>query len=282
MSWKGRLRRAINRVLEPAGFTLQRFRPEMRFRAIESSMVRHRQIVEFQEVMRRALELCPELVEGIPEENEIAEFMSILPACPVSQEGGGGSFSAAMLLWVVAKALKPDVVVESGVFRGFTTWLLRQACPRAHQYAFDITFAERQRVEQEVEYHETDWMSVPVKMTDGVSTLIYFDDHVDQWRRIREAAERGFRYIIFDDSLPSTALHNDGWAAVPTVDMLFEPGLVDGELLEWRTECGQFRHHFDLRAAEQTRDLVAHYLRLPDLRFVFGYAPANLVLVVLR
>lgn len=187
-----------------------------------------------------------------------------------------------MLLWTLARAIAPSLVVESGTFRGFTTWVLRQAAPQARQYAFDISFAERQRVEPGVIYHEQDWMNLPLDCPAQTPALIYFDDHVDQWRRIREAAARGFRYLVFDDSLPSTALHNDGWAAAPTVDMLFETDIADGEEIRWRTECGPFTYRYDAAQAAETRVLIRHHVRLPDLRFVFGFTPANLVLVELH
>jgi len=95
-------------------------------------------------------------------------------------------------------------------------------------------------------------------------------------------AARGFRYLVFDDSLPSTALHNDGWAAAPTVDMLFETDIVDGEEIRWRTECGPFSCRYDAAQAAATRALIRHHVRLPDLRFIFGYAPANLVMLELH
>ena len=282
MSWKAQARRLINRSLEPAGFTLRRFLPEMAVRSMESTSVRQRQIAAFRQELAQSLVDFPELDVGILQDTDIAAFAAELPRCPVHQDTGGGGFSAAMLLWATGRMLKPELVVESGVFRGFTTWVLRQASPQARQYAFDISFAERQRVETGVEYHEHDWMSVPLQAPSGTSALIYFDDHVDQWRRIREAAARGFRYLVFDDSLPSTALHNDGWAAAPTVDMLFETDIADGEEIRWRTECGPFSYRYDAAQASATRALVRRHVRLPDLRFVFGYAPANLVLVELK
>ncbi len=35
------------------------------------------------------------------------------------------------------RALNPEVIVESGVFRGLTTWVMRQACPQAEIFCFD-------------------------------------------------------------------------------------------------------------------------------------------------
>jgi len=282
MSLKAALRRAINRSLEPMGFTFQRYFPEIQSRSMESLTVQERQIRMFKQSMVDALSQFPEIVECLPQDREIRDFISKLKACKIQQDRGGGGFSSAILLWTLARAIYPDLVIESGVFRGFTTWVIRTACPQARQYAFDISFAERQRIENGVEYHEADWMSVPVAVPEDRASLIYFDDHVDQWRRIREAAGRGFRYLIFDDSLPSTALHNDGWAPVPTIDMLYEDEIKDGETITWRTECGQFDYRYDRHTAAETRALVANHTHLPDLRFIFGYAPANMVLVVLK
>ncbi|HMM45741.1 MAG TPA: hypothetical protein PKE41_08900 [Candidatus Macondimonas sp.] len=282
MSWKAQARRLINRSLEPAGFTLRRFQPEMRFREMLSPQVRARQIEAFRAAMTESLANFPELAGQLPPAAEIRAFTEALPRCPVAQDAGGGGFSAAMLLWTIARAIEPALVVESGTFRGFTTWVLRQAAHQARQYAFDISFAERQCLEDGVSYHEHDWMDLPLDCAAQTPALIYFDDHVDQWRRIREAAARGFRYLVFDDSLPSTALHNDGSAAAPTVDMLFETDIADGEEIRWRTECGPFSYRYDAAQAAATRALIRHYVRLPDLRFIFGFSPANLVLIVLR
>jgi len=33
--------------------------------------------------------------------------------------------------WFMARQLDPEVIIESGVWRGQGTWLLEQACPRA-------------------------------------------------------------------------------------------------------------------------------------------------------
>lgn len=283
MSLKAMIRRSINTCLEPAGFSLCRFQPEIYTQAMESPEILERQVASFREAFAAATALFPAIADNIPEAPEVEAFRAaLLSNCPVRQVSGGGGVCAAMLLWTIARALRAQTVVESGVFRGFTTWVLRQACPQATQYAFDITFAERKRTESGVSYHETDWMDATVTASDREHALAYFDDHVDQWRRIREAAARGFRYLVFDDNLPAEALHNDGMAAVPTVDMLFDHRLLDGQELRWRTGCGTFNYRHDAMQATRTSDLVEAYARLPDLRFVYGYSPANLTLVVLK
>jgi hypothetical protein len=47
----------------------------------------------------------------------------------VEARGGGGDqrvggFNGALQLYVLMRALAPEVIVESGVFRGLTTWVM--------------------------------------------------------------------------------------------------------------------------------------------------------------
>lgn len=93
MSWKAQARRLINRVLEPAGFTLRRFQPEMRVREMISPQVRARQITAFRAAMAQSLAAFPELAQRLPPEADIRSFTEALPHCPVMQDtGGGGGF----------------------------------------------------------------------------------------------------------------------------------------------------------------------------------------------
>lgn len=282
MSWKAQVRRSINALLEPAGFTFSRFAPEIRCRHMDTPAIRQRQISDFKQALAHSLANFPHLNPAALPDAAIAEFLQSLAHCPVEQTRGGGGVNAALLLWSMARLIDPAVIVESGVFRGFTSWVLREASPGAEQYAFDITFAELKHRVQGVHYVEQDWISMNVRAPEDRPGLVYFDDHVDQWRRIREAVERGFRYLIFDDSLPANALHNDGEAAMPTVDMLFDAQIQDGEEIRWRTECGDFHYRHDGEMARLTRKFVKRHIRLPDLRFVFGYSAANLIVVELR
>ena len=282
MNLRSVVRRILERVLEPNGLSLRAYQPEMTVRATLSPRMQSRQRIQYRAELAQSLADFPELRDAIPSDEEIGGFIATLQTSPIQQLGGGGSFSAGLLLWTLTKALKPACIVESGVFRGFTTWVLRQSQPNARQFAFDISFSERRRVESCVQYREHDWMQSEVRLAAGEPGLIFFDDHMNQWQRISEAAQRGFRYLIFDDSLPAQALCNDGLAAAPTIDMLFDDSLVDGEEIRWRTECGEFHYCHSVLQAQQTRELVSARVRLPDLRYVFGYAPANLTLVRLK
>lgn len=92
MSWKAQARRLVNRTLEPAGFTLRRFQPELRVRAMQSPQVRARQITTFRAALGHSLVAFPEIAGNLPDEAAIAAFMDALPQCPVGQDGRGRFF----------------------------------------------------------------------------------------------------------------------------------------------------------------------------------------------
>ena len=282
MSFKSKARVLANRFCEPAGFQIARFAPEYVDRAPISESMAHRQLKAFRVELQHALASFGEIdVANLPTAADVDAFRSILARCPVRQTEGGSGFATAMLLWTLVKMLKPACIVESGVFRGFSSWVLAHAAHTARQFAFDVSFSQLRYRTEGVQYYEHDWMEHEFELSSSELGLAFFDDHVDQWLRIRQAAQRGFRYCLFDDNLPLTAVQSDGSAAVPTVDMLFDDSLADGESVEWHTECGSFTYVHDSKAAEETRSLVASYTRLPDLRLALGYRPANLALVEL-
>ncbi len=65
------------------------------------------------------------------------------------------------------------------------------------------------------------------------SALAFFDCHVNQARRVREAYERGFRWLIFDDNAPADRLYGYGLPGLPTIDMVLDTTLIDGDVLGW-------------------------------------------------
>lgn len=276
---KACVRVKLNRSLEPLGFQLSRFQPEMTARRMLSPRLRTRQLQYLRRKLGTALADFPDLSLGSIADRDIAEFLDALAECPIRQQSGGSGVNAALILWLIARAIRSTLVIESGVLRGFTSWVLRRSVLNATIHSFDISFAELQYRTDNIQYHESDWMSVDLRPQDPSRAIVFFDDHVDQWKRVREAAGRGFRYLVFDDNLPAHALHGDGNAACPTLDMLFDDELLDGELIEWKTEVGQFSFRYDRSLALATRQLVRYCVRLPSLSRCTGYSPANLTLV---
>ena len=54
----------------------------------------------------------------------------------------------------------------------------------------------------------------------GMKALVYFDDHIDTARRIIQASQKGFRYVLFDDSTGLEGICQRFYPAIPTIPMI--------------------------------------------------------------
>jgi hypothetical protein len=210
---------------------------------------------------------------------DVASFYSLASHCPVRQSTGGCGFNAGLELFVTARQLNPALLIESGVYRGFTTWVLRQAVPRAKIVSFDIDLSRLRRREAGVEYVEADISTYDFRALPTVNALCFFDDHVSQALRIDQARLWGFRNLIFDDNLPAHALHGDGFPPFPTVDMVFsDDEFADGELIEWKASAN-LQYKVDKAALVALRRSIAFVGRFPNLWWQTGYHGSNLTYV---
>lgn len=191
------------------------------------------------------------------------EFIGIWPGRPAGTNPGGMDIRPLFWLFVITKWLNPSLIVESGVWRGQSTWLLRQAGPAAQFLAFDLNLKRLLYRDRSIIFHENDWMETPVYNPDPDRGLIVFDDHVNQCRRLREAYERGFRRAVFDDNVPPDRIGKVGMSGLPTLEMLFDPHLREGSIVTWNQGPEQFTYTFSERDTCGARELIGSYLVLP-------------------
>ncbi|WP_346351802.1 hypothetical protein N2M06_04950 [Oceanimonas sp. AH20CE76] len=114
---------------------------------------------------------------------------------------------------------KPELVFEIGTWRGFSTWIIRKALPGVRVVCSDPILASRQFLNQDVfqpeyrlsdvEYTWQDFSNIEVEITgdDREKVVVFFDDHQHKIPRIKQAAEKGIKHIIFDDNVPFEYTH---------------------------------------------------------------------------
>jgi hypothetical protein len=198
----------------------------------------------------------------------------------VRQKHGGNGFNGALQIYAVARALNPPAIVESGVFRGFTTWILRQACPQARIFCFDPVPGNLQYRDPQASYSAGDWSAFDFSGVECKTALALFDDHISQERRVGEAAARGMRHLLFDDDALPHAIHAQGGPAYPTIGMILAAE-HDGEPVRWLRNGREF----SWRPGEGTwaaRDRIELAHRFDDMHRITGYSPARLTYVRLR
>ncbi|ODS29720.1 MAG: hypothetical protein SCARUB_05178 [Candidatus Scalindua rubra] len=133
----------------------------------------------------------------------IDEFSSIYANRPIRNNRNGMKAPHMFAAWFMVRKLSPDLIVESGIWKGQSTWLLEQACPKAKIVSIDLNLGYRKYISDKVVYSdkdfcEQDWSEV----TDH--SLVFFDDHQNAYKRLQQCKWFGFKHIIFDDNYPIT------------------------------------------------------------------------------
>jgi hypothetical protein len=120
-------------------------------------------------------------------------------------------------------------------------------------------------------------MQVDVKCNgDG---FVYFDDHVNQARRVIEAHARGFRHLLFDDSWPLETIFGTGDPPLPTIDMVMADDLKAGAKAEWadiNSHLQTYVHTPEMQTVcAKARALIKAVHDVPSLYRQTGIAPTS-------
>lgn len=131
----------------------------------------------------------------------IGEFSEIYKARPIPDNQGGMRAPHMFATFATLRAVKPQVVIESGVWKGAGTWLIEQAVPDAQIIAIDPNWANLAYRSDDVEYssldfNDHDWSGLPS------NSLAFFDDHQDALRRLQQCLWHGLGTAIFEDNYP--------------------------------------------------------------------------------
>lgn len=208
----------------------------------------------------------------------VAEFRKVFLDSPVTGNVYGANFPSGVNLFCLARHLKPSLIVESGVYKGQSSYFLASACPTARVLAFDPNLSEVKHRAAGVVYNEHDWINTDVRCNAPDTGLCFFDDHQNQALRVIQAYERGFRHILFDDSWPIDVITGTGWPPLPSLDMVMNDTLEPDETVEWIEGDKKWRYSND----EKMRDLCTRARRLikfacdvPTLYRECGIAPTS-------
>jgi hypothetical protein len=145
------------------------------------------------------------------------EWAGRLTAKPFVNNNGMAPDTAFYLYYWV-RELAPIFIVESGTWRGFSTWVMREAAPEAKIISLDPIFAlgyclDATKIGTHYWPADLERMGADFSccafglMTKPESSLVLFDDHQNKIHRLQQAIQKGFQHIIFDDNLPGQATH---------------------------------------------------------------------------
>ena len=148
----------------------------------------------------------------------LRDFARIMKRRPFDNEQGLRGVSAFALYWFVRRTT-PSVVFESGVWRGFSTWLIEQAAPAAEIHCFDPLFLIEHLIPRRkmgktyrsprARYSTQDFSCAPIRelVAGRAGALAFFDDHQNKVPRLLQCKAAGIRHVVFDDNMAAPYTH---------------------------------------------------------------------------
>jgi len=136
--------------------------------------------------------------------NHLDEFNELYKFRPIKSNKGGMMFPHMFGLFYILKSLKPTLVIESGIWRGQSTWLIERALPNAKIISIDTDLNKRQYISKSkrVEYTNKDFRFLNFDKVYKKNSLVFFDDHQNFFDRITQCYFLGFKNIVLDDNYP--------------------------------------------------------------------------------
>jgi hypothetical protein len=194
----------------------------------------------------------------------ISDFFNMYTNRNLTDNTHGSGFHNAFWIYLFARILNPELIVESGVWKAHTTWLLEQACPEATIFGFDRNLKHVEYDNLKATLIESDWGSFKFPKFDPEKAFIFFDCHVNNALRILEARDKGFKHLLFDDNPPVHKIfsHIPG---IPTAAML-DSGLgIDQPEIKWVWNDKEVTRSIDVEQAKKAKDLIKVHQVFPDV-----------------
>lgn len=201
----------------------------------------------------------------------IEEFNECYYNSPVKELGSGTGYNQALIIFIIVKLIRPKKIIESGVMKGFTTYIFNQASSNDCKiFCYDINFNNLEYKSENAEYFENDISLSKIKFDHN--TLAFWDDHCSQFDRFNFSKEHNIKNNIFDDDLSFFNFHSDGWPPLPTMNMLLDSDIKNfDDLIEWscNNKSGEIyiKNFKNLNIQKE----VLSYKIFPELFEITGY-----------
>ena len=132
----------------------------------------------------------------------IDDFLRIYASRPIKTNLGGMGINHSFALYSVLRAIEPKLVVESGVWKGQSTYIIEKAVPNAQIISLDPNLQRRVYRSKNAKYFSEDFVGIDWMQFDISNSLCFFDDHQNAYNRLMEMKWWGFTKAIFEDNFP--------------------------------------------------------------------------------
>lgn len=130
---------------------------------------------------------------------DIKNFLKIYKNRPIKDNKHGMRINHMFAFYYLLKKMKPKYIIESGVFKGQGTWLIKTVLPNSKIFSIDLDLTQRTYISKRVKYLDYDFKYFNEKIEPD-KTLAFFDDHTDHLERIKQCKYLNIKHIIFEDN----------------------------------------------------------------------------------
>ena len=135
--------------------------------------------------------------------DSLEEFVEVYKNRPIENNSGGMDFNHSFATYLILKIKNPKLVVESGVWKGLSTYIIKSAVPKSEIVCLDVNFKNIQYKVDSANYFETDFSDINWSKFQNINdSVCFFDDHQNSLERLKEMKWWGFTRAIFEDNFP--------------------------------------------------------------------------------
>jgi len=133
--------------------------------------------------------------------NELDNFVSLYEQRPIKDNKGGMLFAQMFFFYFILKKIKPEFVIESGIYKGQSTWLIENTLQDCEIFAIDIDLSQREYISKKANYSSKDFKFHDFSNI-SKNSLVFFDDHINHIDRVLESKYFNIKYIVLEDNYP--------------------------------------------------------------------------------
>ena len=96
-------------------------------------------------------------------QKDLLEFKELYARRPIRDNSGGMKSPQLFGLFMWLKKNKPELIIESGIWKGLGTWFFRELCPDASIISIDVNMSNLVFVDNKVSYYDKDIKTLDLK-----------------------------------------------------------------------------------------------------------------------